>query len=111
MANVATVQATKSPARARTATAARLFFVDYWRVGLAILVVLHHVAMVYGASIPFYYMEPPLTDPLANIMGATNAITYECDLAGPITLVGAGAGRLETGLLDQIEIAEHNSRA
>lgn len=39
----------------------------------------------------------PLADPLANVMGATNAITYDCDLSGPITLVGAGAGRTETG--------------
>jgi len=49
----------------------------------------------------------PMTDPLSGIMGATNAITYECDLAGPITLVGAGAGRVETGfsiLIDLINI-------
>ena len=39
----------------------------------------------------------PLTDPLASISGATNAITYECSLAGPITLAGAGAGIKETG--------------
>lgn len=39
----------------------------------------------------------PLSDPLAGIEGAVNAITYHCDLAGPITLVGAGAGRRETG--------------
>jgi len=53
----------------------------------------------------------PLSDPLANIMGATNAITYECDLAGPITLVGAGAGRVETGfsiLIDLINIEREN---
>ena len=53
----------------------------------------------------------PLYDPLANIMGATNAITYECDLAGPITLVGAGAGRVETGfsiLIDLINIERKN---
>jgi homoserine dehydrogenase len=53
----------------------------------------------------------PLWDPLANIMGATNAITYECDLAGPITLVGAGAGRVETGysiLIDLINIQRGN---
>lgn len=53
----------------------------------------------------------PLADPLANIMGATNAITYECDLAGPITLVGAGAGRVETGfsiLIDLINIERGN---
>jgi homoserine dehydrogenase len=49
----------------------------------------------------------PLTDPLAGIMGATNAVTYHCDLAGPIMLVGAGAGRKETGfslLIDLINI-------
>ncbi len=53
----------------------------------------------------------PLTDPLAGVMGATNAITYECDLAGPITLVGAGAGRVETGysiLIDLINIERGN---
>jgi len=53
----------------------------------------------------------PLTDPLAGIMGATNAITYDCDLAGPITLVGAGAGRTETGfsiLIDLINIHRGN---
>ncbi len=53
----------------------------------------------------------PLSDPLASIMGATNAITYDCDLAGPITLVGAGAGRVETGfsiLIDLINIHRGN---
>ncbi len=53
----------------------------------------------------------PLTDPLANVMGATNAITYDCDLLGPVTLVGAGAGRVETGysiLIDLINIERGN---
>ncbi|GAE34643.1 homoserine dehydrogenase [Halalkalibacter akibai] len=48
-----------------------------------------------------------LNDPLAGIQGATNAITYNCDLSGPITLVGAGAGIIETGyavLIDLINI-------
>lgn len=43
----------------------RLFFIDNLRIILVILVVLHHVAMVYGASSPFYYFEPPFTNPLA----------------------------------------------
>lgn len=38
-----------------------------------------------------------LTDPLAGVSGATNAMTYDCDLSGPVTVVGAGAGRIETG--------------
>jgi homoserine dehydrogenase len=49
----------------------------------------------------------PLTDPLAGVLDATNAVTFDCDLAGPITLIGAGAGRTETGfsiLIDLINI-------
>jgi glucan biosynthesis protein C len=42
----------------------RLFFADHLRAALAILVVLHHVAMVYGAVLPmFYYLEPPFSSP------------------------------------------------
>ena len=44
----------------------RLLFVDNLRTSLIALVVLHHVAVVYGAVVtPFYYFEPPFTDPLA----------------------------------------------
>lgn len=53
----------------------------------------------------------PLTDPLAGVMGATNAITYVCDLAGPVTLIGAGAGGVQTGfalLIDLINIGRGN---
>ena len=35
--------------------------------------------------------------PLYGINGATNAITYSTDLLGDITLIGPGAGRIETG--------------
>jgi glucan biosynthesis protein C len=48
-----------------TGKAPRLFFVDHLRVSLVILVVVHHVALVYGAAAPFYYVEPPFTDPRA----------------------------------------------
>jgi homoserine dehydrogenase len=55
-------------------------------------------------------VEPQLVDathPLAAVNGATNAITYVTDLLGEVTLVGAGAGRRETGfalLSDLLEI-------
>lgn len=39
----------------------------------------------------------PSEHPLANVKGATNAITYTTDLLGDVTLIGPGAGRLETG--------------
>ena len=51
------------PVQTRTKT--RLYFVDHLRAALTILVVLHHVALVYGASAPFYYTEPPFGDGLA----------------------------------------------
>lgn len=56
------------------------------------------------------YVAPalvPLSNPLAAVSGATNAITYSTDLLGDVTLVGAGAGRLQTGfalLSDLLEI-------
>jgi len=49
----------------------------------------------------------PLTDPLAGVMGATNALTFNTDLMGPVTIQGAGAGQIETGfsvLIDLINI-------
>jgi homoserine dehydrogenase len=39
----------------------------------------------------------PVEHPLANVGGATNAITYTTRLLGDVTLIGAGAGRMETG--------------
>jgi homoserine dehydrogenase len=39
----------------------------------------------------------PLTDPLAGVMGAQNALSFDTDLLGKVTIQGAGAGRLETG--------------
>lgn len=46
----------------------RLYFLDHLRAALVILVVLHHVALVYGAGASFYYVEPPLSDPLAYLI-------------------------------------------
>ncbi len=36
----------------------RIYFVDYLRAALVSLVVLHHVAITYGAAGSFYYTEP-----------------------------------------------------
>ncbi len=66
MAQMTVSASEKSQVRASTAKkTARLFFIDNLRVALVVLVLLHHVAMVYGASAPFYYVEPPFTDPAA----------------------------------------------
>ncbi|WP_082232365.1 homoserine dehydrogenase [Halobacillus massiliensis] len=54
------------------------------------------------------------SDPLASVSGPTNAILYQCDLAGPILLTGAGAGLKETGfslLIDLIHYQKTNQLA
>ncbi|OWJ98300.1 homoserine dehydrogenase [Pseudomonas sp. A46] len=54
----------------------------------------------------------PLDDALAGVSGATNAITFTTSVLGPVTMVGAGAGRVETAyalLADIISI--HKSKA
>ncbi|KHE72810.1 homoserine dehydrogenase [Halobacillus sp. BBL2006] len=49
-------------------------------------------------------------DPLAGVTGATNAIVYECDLAGSIMLTGAGAGLKETGYSLLIDLIHFNQQ-
>jgi homoserine dehydrogenase len=46
----------------------------------------------------------PLSDPLAGVSGAVNALTFVTDLSGPITIQGAGAGKLETGFAIMIDV-------
>lgn len=55
----------------------------------------------------------PLNDPLASVAGATNAITLETDLLGDVTLIGAGAGKLETGsaILSDLLAIQRNAGA
>lgn len=52
-----------------------------------------------------------LQHPLAGVNGATNAVSFKTELLGPVTIVGPGAGRIETAyaLLSDI-IAIHASR-
>lgn len=48
-----------------------------------------------------------LGHPLAGVMGAKNALTFTTDLLGDVTIVGPGAGKIETGfaiLTDLLEI-------
>jgi len=54
--------------------------------------------------------EVDLTHPLASVLGATNAVTITTDTLGDVTIVGAGAGKIETGfslLNDLLHIAVH----
>ncbi len=48
----------------------RLFYLDNLRASIVILVILHHIALVYGNVAPFYYQEFPVNDPAAGLLGA-----------------------------------------
>jgi len=55
----------------------------------------------------------PLSDPLAGIMGANNALTFDMDLLGKVTIQGPGAVKIETGhsiLVDILTIHHHLSK-
>ncbi len=50
----------------------------------------------------------PLSDPLARVDGVMNAITFQTDTLSEVTIIGPGAGRLQTGqglLSDLLAIA------
>jgi glucan biosynthesis protein C len=76
-----------STAQASTRKTTRLFFIDHLRAALVILVVLHHVAIVYGAGAPFYYVEPPFTDPLAYLVFLTFALLNQAWFMGALYLI------------------------
>ncbi len=46
----------------------------------------------------------PLSDPLAGVGGAVNALTFSTDLSGDITIQGSGAGKIETGFAIMIDV-------
>ncbi len=59
-----------------------------------------HVTSGLGSTPLEARVEPaelPLSDPLARIDGAINAVTLETDTLSSVTIIGPGAGRLETG--------------
>jgi homoserine dehydrogenase len=52
----------------------------------------------------------PLSDPLAGVNEATNALTFFTDELGPVTIVGPGAGRRETGFSLLIDLLNINRK-
>ena len=84
--------------REATKTTLRLFFIDHLRVSLVILVVLHHVAIVYGAIIPFYYVEPPVNNPLSFLALLVFVLVNQSWFMGALFLI---AGYFTPGSLDR----------
>ena len=76
----------------------RLHYLDHLRAALVILVVLHHVALVYGAAAPFYYQEPPFDDPLAFQLLAVFVLANQAWFMGALFLL---AGYFTPGSVDR----------
>ena len=77
---------------------ARLHYLDNLRTSLVVLVVLHHIALVYGAAAPFYYQEPPFDDPLAFLLLAGFVLLNQSWFMGALFLL---AGYFTPGSLDR----------
>jgi hypothetical protein len=86
------------PIQVATGKVSRLFFIDHLRVALAILVVLHHLALVYGGIPPFYYFEPPFTDPLAGLLALAFVLFNQAWFMGAFFLL---AGYFTPGSYDR----------
>ena len=76
----------------------RLLFIDNLRTGLVTLVVLHHLALVYGAGAPFYYVEPPINDPLAFLVLLVFILVNQSWFMGALFLL---AGYFTPGSFDR----------
>ena len=98
MVQIGLVTKAEAPVKAATRTRSRLFFIDHLRAALVILVVLHHLALVYGGIPPFYYFEPPYTDPLAGLMALVFVLFNQAWFMGAFFLL---AGYFTPGSFDR----------
>ena len=64
MSQIGLLATAKSIGEATAVKTSRLYFIDHLRAGLVILVVLHHLAIVYGEGISFWYVDPPMGESL-----------------------------------------------
>ena len=76
----------------------RLSFMDHMRAGLVILVVLHHIALVYGGIQPFYYLEPPTNNLLAFLLPMVFVLLNQAWFMGAFFLL---AGYFTPGSYDR----------
>lgn len=77
---------------------ARVHYLDHLRASLVILVVLHHLALIYGAAAPFYYQEPPFDDPMAFMVLAIFVLLNQSWFMGALFLI---AGYFAPGSFDR----------
>jgi peptidoglycan/LPS O-acetylase OafA/YrhL len=85
-----------SQSPATTGTAARILFIDNLRTALVAIVIVHHIAVIYGGSGLFFYIEPQdgLTNKVLHIFTALNQAWF----MGALFLV---SGYLSPGSFDR----------
>ena len=76
----------------------RLFFIDHLRAALVILVVLHHLAVVYGEGESFYYVEPPNKESLTYLVLIVFVLLNQAWFMGALFLI---AGYFTPGSFDR----------
>jgi glucan biosynthesis protein C len=76
----------------------RQYYLDHLRASLVILVVLHHLALVYGAVSPFYYQEPPFDQPTAFMALSSFVLLNQSWFMGALFLL---AGYFTPGSIDR----------
>lgn len=77
----------------------RLCHLDNLRSSLIVLVILHHVALIYGAAAPFYYVEPPFNQPVAGTVLAVFVLVNQSWFMGALFLL---AGFFTPGTLRRL---------
>ena len=92
------VDSTLIQTSSQVTSSSRLFFADHLRVALTILVVLHHLAVIYGASALFYYLEPPKNDTLASLVLLAFVLINQAYFMGFFFLI---SGYFTPGSVDQ----------
>lgn len=88
----------QSAAPAASGNPSRLFFLDHLRAALVILVVLHHVAVIYGEGMSFYYVEPPNKETLTYLVLLVFVLLNQAWFMGALFLV---AGYFTPGSYDR----------
>jgi peptidoglycan/LPS O-acetylase OafA/YrhL len=91
-------RAEQAAAPAVSANPARLFFLDHLRAALVVLVVLHHVAVIYGEGRSFYYVEPPPQESLTYLVLLVFVLLNQSWFMGALFLV---AGYFTPGSFDR----------
>ncbi len=87
MAQISLQPTEKSTEQEATGKSSRLFFIDHLRTALIILVVLHHLTIVYGGIPPFYYLEPPINNPLAGLIALVFLLFNQAWFMGALFLL------------------------